>query len=61
MSQFYCKHIMESTIYNPTLQKQIGNSNPFFGVKILAAQITHSLSWNASGIIVDEIPSIFYG
>ena len=43
-----------------TLQKQMGNSNPFFGVKILATQITHSLSWNDSGIVVVEIPSIFY-
>ena len=44
-----------------TLQKQMGNSNPFLGVKILATQITHSLSWNDSGIVVVEIPSIFYG
>ena len=44
-----------------TLQKQMGNSNPFFWVKILATQITHSLSWNDSGIAVVEIPSTFYG
>ena len=37
----------------------MGNSNPFFGVKILATQITHSLSWNDSGIVVVEIPSSF--
>ena len=42
-----------------TLQKQMGNSNPFFGVKILATQITHSLSWNDSGIVAVEIPSTF--
>ena len=36
-------------------------SNPFFGVKILATQITHSLSWNDSGIVVVEIPSTFCG
>ena len=45
----------------PTLQKQMGNSNPFFWVKILATQITHSLSWNDSGIVVVKIPSTFYG
>ena len=32
----------------------------FWGVKILATQITHSLSWNDSGIVVVEIPLIFY-
>ena len=41
-----------------SLQKQMGNSNQFFGVKI---QITHSLSWNDSGIVEVEIPSTFYG
>ena len=42
-----------------TLQKQMGNSNPFFGVKILATQITLSLSWNDSGIVVVEYPQYF--
>ena len=33
----------------------MGNSDPFLG-SILATQITHSLSWNDSGIVVVEIP-----
>ena len=54
-------HANSISLLTTTLQKEMGNSNPFFGIKILATQITHFLSWNDSDIVVVKIPSTFYG
>ena len=58
---FFIQGIYWLTLIIHTLKEKKGYSNPFFWVKILATQITHSLSWNDSGIVVVEIPSTFYG
>ena len=58
---FRRKAVIPADLELATMQKQMGNSNPFFGVKVLATQITHSLSWNDSGIVVVEILSTVNG